>query len=124
MPKSLPCAAWIPVTQTLSVGYVDAMQHKQARGDQYISSLPPLLTHILKLADHKTRLSAHLVCQRWNRILRKPTCPDLWEPLPVLHLFKDKLSPAGTAQMSRGMTWLATRAAGIALAHFASLDNR
>ena len=95
------------------------MQHKQARGDQFITSLPDaLLTHILKLADHETRLLAHLVCQRWNSILRRPTCPDLWEPLPVLQLFKDKHSPAGTAQLSRGMAWLATRAAGIALAQF------
>ena len=105
--------------QTRSVGYVGVMQHKQARGDQLISSLPDaLLTHILKLADHETRLLAHLVCQRWNRILRQPTCPDLWEPLPVLHLFKYKLTRTGTAQLSRGMAWLATRAAGIALAQF------
>ena len=95
------------------------MQRKQAKGDQVISSLPDvLLTHILKLADHKTRLSAHLVCQRWNRLLWQPTCPDLWEPLPVLHLFKPGLAIAGTAHLSRGMAWLATRAAGIALAHF------
>ncbi len=109
----------VPVTQTRPVGYVGVMQHRQARGDQFTSSLPDaLLTHILKLADHETRLSAHLVCQRWTRILRRPTCLDLWEPLPVLHLFKDKLSPAGTAHLSRGMAWLATRAAGIAVAHF------
>jgi len=83
---------------------VGVMQRKQARGDQVISSLPDvLLTHILKLADHKTKLSAHLVCQRWNRLLRQPTCPDLWEPLPVMRLFKPELAIAGTAHVSRGM---------------------
>ena len=35
-----------------------------------------------------------------------------------MHLFKDKLSPAGNARLVRGMAWLATRAAGIDLAHF------
>lgn len=95
LPKSLPCAVLISVAQTRLVGYLGVMQHIQARGDQFISSL--LLTHLLQLADHGTRLLAHLVCQRCNTIPWQPTCPGLREPLPMLHLHKDKVSPAGTA---------------------------
>ena len=82
-----------------------------------IGTLPEeLLRCILTHVDFNTKVQAHAVCRRWNKILRTPCDGDLWAEIPAFTMASNKLSHASREQIVQYTDWLAARAAGIQLA--------
>lgn len=79
-----------------------------------MSSLPTeLLSQVLKHLDLSTKLQAHTVCRRWNRVLSEPCCADLWTSVPEEKISAETLKDPRKKDLEQYVNWLADRAAGI-----------
>ncbi len=81
----------------------------------HINSLPDeLLSQVLRLLPFATKAAAHSVSKRWNRILRHPLIPHLWQDCE-LDLTASSLTTQRERELWRIADWLARRASGIQL---------
>ena len=81
-----------------------------------IGTLPEeLLRCILTHVDFNTKVQAHAVCRKWNKVLRSPCAGDLWAEIPAFTMASDKLSHKSRQEILQYTDWLAARAAGIQL---------
>ena len=81
-----------------------------------IGTLPDeLLCCVLTPVDFRTKVQAHAVCRKWNRILKNPFDGDLWAEVPAFTMTGDQMLPENRQQILRYTDWIAARAAGIQL---------
>ncbi len=88
---------------------------KRCAGPGHMNCLPDeLLSQVLRLLPFATKAAAHSVSKRWNRILRHPLIPHLWEDCE-LDLTASSLTSQRERELWRIADWLARRAYGIQL---------
>ncbi|DBA68011.1 TPA: hypothetical protein ACH3X2_014042 [Trebouxia sp. C0005] len=81
----------------------------------HINTLPDeLLSQVLRLLPFATKAAFHSVSKRWNRILRHPLIPQLWQDIE-LDLTASSLTTQRERELWRIADWLARRASGIQL---------
>ena len=88
---------------------------KRSSGPSHISCLPDeLLSQVLRLLPFAAKAAAHSVSKRWNRVLRHPLIPNLWQDCE-LELTAASLTTQRERELWRIADWLARRAPGIQL---------
>ena len=89
-----------------------AASKRPASGVCGINDLPDdlLCPHVDSLL---TKLGAHSVCRKWNYVLKRHKCDELWGTVPILRAVCRNLPSQKQSQVALYTAWLAQRAASV-----------
>lgn len=103
------------LTARVDVNMGEPATAKRCARPGHINTLPDeLLSQVLRLLPFATKAAFHSVSKRWNRILRHPLIPQLWQDIE-LDLTASSLTTQRERELWRIADWLARRASGIQL---------